>query len=324
MKKLAPWFLLLALFCFTVTAFAAEADQVPANFLQGVHPKSDNKVIGLHSKGNFPTPHGFPQGVDTLTNFTGHFQAQGVFYNNTPHQQWEYSMVGNSPTQGGTTTFNAPIIPVNIDLRNFDGSPRYVTDDGSDPIANCTNAATPGPHCHRLFYDVTPFIAPYVASPIYQNNSYSSSSVPTQFTDAIMKAEFGNQAKPNWHTLLNPSVKTTRTMVLVRGTYRFALYPDFSIAYVLVDAGVFGNELFPPTAPPDSSTVFGAAEVAGEMTTKDITTALFPNTYLYLNGDPNQCCVLGYHTFDFEPGDPSNGNRLRFYLVNYSSWITPG
>jgi hypothetical protein len=91
-----------------------------------------------------------------------------------------------------------------------------------------------------------------------------------------------------------------------------------------VDINTFINELFPPTAPPDNSTVIGAAEVAGDITTKDISTFLFPNTYLYFNNDPKQCCVLGFHSFDFEPGDASNGNQLRFFVVNYSSWISPG
>ncbi|HZC25329.1 MAG TPA: hypothetical protein VE866_18495, partial [Candidatus Binatia bacterium] len=36
------------------------------------------------------------------------------------------------------------------------------------------------------------------------------------------------------------------------------------------------------------------------------------------------CCVLGFHDIDEELGDASNGNRLRFYVMNYSSWITPG
>jgi hypothetical protein len=64
--------------------------------------------------------------------------------------------------------------------------------------------------------------------------------------------------------------------------------------------------------------------VSGEITTKDVSTFFFPNTYLYSNGNPNDCCVLGFHSFDLEPGDSSNGNRFRFFVMNYSSWISPG
>lgn len=94
--------------------------------------------------------------------------------------------------------------------------------------------------------------------------------------------------------------------------------------FVLVDDATFQNLLFPPTFPVDNTTIIGAAELSGDMTTKDLTTFLFPNTYLYENGDVNQCCVLGFHTFDSEPGIPANGNAPRAYIMDYSSWITPG
>jgi hypothetical protein len=59
------------------------------------------------------------------------------------------------------------------------------------------------------------------------------------------------------------------------------------------------------------------------MTTKNISTFLFPNTYLY-EGNVNNCCVLGFHGPDMEPGIPANGNLERFYMAIYASWISPG
>src|SRR5579863_2014794 len=110
-----------------VTLSAQESDQLPPTYLAGMsHSLHVNNAGGLHGKGNIPTPHGFPLGVDTLVNFTDQFEAQGVYFDGTPHHLWEYSMVGNRPDQGGTTTYNAPIIPVTVDLRNFDGTPRFV------------------------------------------------------------------------------------------------------------------------------------------------------------------------------------------------------
>jgi hypothetical protein len=38
------------------------------------------------------------------------------------------------------------------------------------------------------------------------------------------------------------------------------------------------------------------------MTTRDIATLLFNNVYLF-NGTPDQCCTLGFHSYDLEPGD---------------------
>lgn len=320
MRRFAPWFLVAALCSFT--AFAQDNDALPSNYTAGLHGKfAHPNPAGLKKKGNIPTPHGFPVGVDTITNFTGHFESQGVLFDGSAHHTWEYSMVGNSPDHGGTTIYNAPVVPVSMDLRNADGSPRYVKVTSAGVIT-CTNPSDAG--CHRLFSDVTPFIQPFVNGPVYGTSNYSSSPVPTQITDAIQRAEFGNQARADWHTLLAPSVKATRTMVLTRGTYQFSLNADGTCCrYILVSDPVFSGKLFPPTAP-DNSTVIGSAEVAGDITTKDISTFMFPNVYLYENNDPNQCCVLGYHSFDFEAGDASNGNQLRFYVMNYSSWISPG
>jgi hypothetical protein len=112
-------------------------------------------------------------------------------------------------------------------------------------------------------------------------------------------------------------------MVLIRGTYRFALNADGSCcAFVLIDANTFTNALFPTTAT-DTSTVIGAAENAGDIRTRDISTFLFPNAYLYINA-PNNCCIIGFHTYDLEPGGVDNGWRERRYVLNYSSWISPG
>jgi hypothetical protein len=244
-------------------------------------------------------------GIDSIVNFTGDFRTPGVDSEGNPQNLWFYSMVGNPPRTGGTTVVNAPIIPVTVDLLDFDGSVRVING-------------------HRLHYEPTKFVQPVLNSPVFQTAKFSSSNVPTQFTDAVQRAEFFNAMKPDWHTLLNPSVKPGRTMSIPRGTYLFALNEDGSCCqFVLVDVDTFVNLLF-PALPDDTSTPIGAAENAGDITTKDLSSFLFPNTYLFFNGDPSQCCVLGFHSFDFEPGDDSNGFLPKLYVVDYASWITPG
>lgn len=316
MKYCASLFLFLTLIAFT--SFAQDDDGLPPNYLGSANAHHMNPKAGINKRGNIPTPHGFPAGIDSLVNFTGHFEAQGVFFDDTRHQMWEYAMVGNSPDHGGTTWINAPVIPVSLDLRNADGTPRYVQV-VNGAVVTCTNP--PGPGCQRLYYDVTPFVQPFLNSPVFQPANFTSSPVPTQFADAVQRAEFGNQARADWHTLLAPSLKPAEVMTLIKGTYQFALNADGSCClFVLVNSGVFDNELFPPTTP-DTTTVIGDAEVTGAITTKDISTFVFPNTYLF---DSGGCCVLGFHGIDVENGDSTNGNRTRFYIINYSSWITPG
>jgi len=323
-------FLVLIMGLCSLTAFAADQDALPANALRGTHVKHIHpSPSNLKKKGNIPTPHGFPLGVDTITNFTDHFQAPGVYFDGSAHHIWEYSMVGNPPEKGGSTVFNAPIIPVSLDLRNADGSPRFVIVIGG-LVETCGVDVPMQPGCQRLFSDVTPFIQPFVSGPVFNGlANYSSSPVATQITDAVQRAEFGNHARADWHTLLAANVNPAEVMILIRGTYQFALNADGSCCFfVLINEGTFNTELFPQNpAGPDNNSVIGQAELNGSISTKDISTFLFPNAYLF-EGNPNNCCVLGFHTIDFEPGNapglPPNGNLERFYILNYSSWISPG
>ena len=296
----------------SVYSFAIDSDQLPAGSIHGLHVKSDSQLNRVHSKqGNIPTPHGFPQGIDTIVNFTHHFEAPGVYLDGSPHHVWEYSMVGNDPAKGGTTVFNAPVIPVTVDLRNADGSPRFAVNQFGQTV--------------RLIDAPDNFVQPFLNGPVFGVANYSSSPVPTQVTDAIQRAEFGSHARADWHTLLAPTVKAARkSVVLNRGQYLWGFRGDGSCCVVLADADFWNNQFAVTTPTPDNSSVVGAAEVNGDITTKDISTFLFPDTYLYTEHNPAHCCVLGFHTIDFEPGDASNGNRLKFYVLNYSSWISPG
>jgi hypothetical protein len=288
-------------------------DQLPASFVKNLKPqtinsssKADGGVLGGRTSGN-------TLGIDTVANWSSYFYIPGADNFGGLQFTWPYTMVGHAPFgqgnnsdwQGETTFINAPVVAVNLDLRNFDGSPRFVNG-------------------HRLYSDATQYVPYVLASPVFSKSTYDSSERPTQFTDAIQRAEFFHKADDDWHTLLRPRVATAQTMVLIRGTYQFALNSDGSCClFVLIDVGTFVNALFPAT-PADTTTPIGAAQHLGEFRTKDIATFLFPNAYLFLNGDPNQCCILGFHSYDVEPGDKSNGFQERRYVMNYSAWVTPG
>jgi hypothetical protein len=238
-------------------------------------------------------------GIDSLTNWNGSFKTPGFDPNGKYKNNWTYNMVGNPPQMGGTTNINAPVVPVVLQLLNPDGSV-------------------------FLTYDPKPFILPTLQSPLFQNSAYTSSQTPTQFTDAVQRAEFWNTMAADWHTMLLGSLKQERIMQVPSGYYYYSLKNNGTCClYVLIDIDEFGNLLF-PADPADTTTPVGAAENSGDITTKDVSTFLFPNTYLYFNGDPNECCVLGYHSYDYEPGDAQNGNKEKRYVLNYSSWISPG
>jgi hypothetical protein len=85
---------------------------------------------------------------------------------------------------------------------------------------------------------------------------------------------------------------------------------------------VFLNALVPQT-PTDTSTVMGAAENAGQITTRDLTTFILNNVFFISNSDPT-FFRTGFHDYDSEPGTAANGGRERRFVMAVSSWITPG
>src|SRR5437868_13079098 len=299
----------------SVVAQRTPADQIPASALLKAHHftamgKTGNLgggVLGNRSNGSV-------LGLDTIPNWSSYFYEPGLDSFGNLQFTWQYTMVGHSPLttsdgsddtfSGKTTKIGAPLIAVNVDLRNADGSPRFV------------NGV-------RLYQDATQFVAPVLSSPVFSKTSYSSSNDPTQFADAVSRAEFFQKAGDDWHTLLKPRVGTTRTMVLLRGTYQFALNADGSCcAFILVDENAFVGALFPATAS-DTSTVMGAAENAGDIRTRDISSFLFNNVFLF-SGTPDNCCTIGFHSYDVEPGDASNQWKERRYVMDYASWVSPG
>ena len=117
--------------------------------------------------------------------------------------------------------------------------------------------------------------------------------------------------------MLVPSVKPTRRMVLNKGTYAFALNVDGSCCFViLMDQATADAAMFPPT-PTDTTTVIGAAENAGDITTKDISIFLFYNV---LQIDSNGFLFTGYHAWDFEPADTKIG-KDKYYVMAWVNWI---
>ena len=296
---------------------ALEPDQLPLSYTLGLnavtaHAGFDDGAGGV--LGNVAT--GSTLGVDTIPTFESFFYDPGFTTTGNHQFTWQYRMVGRAPFKAGeddndrrdddarVTRFRAPVVPVTVDLRNADGSPRFVNG-------------------QRLISSPAAYVAPTLASPIFQPTGYSSSFIPTQFTDSILRAEFHGVASQHWHTLLDPSVRPGRTMVLLAGTYRFALNGDGTCcAFILVDENAFNNALRPGFGGP--TTIIARAIADGDITTQDISTFLFPNTFLYRNGNPKQCCVLGFHDYALGPGDQSNGWMERRYVFNYSSWVSPG
>jgi hypothetical protein len=226
-------------------------------------------------------------GIQSIPNWSDHFNVKGLDNNGNVQNQWLTNIVGNPPQLGGTTTIDAPVIPVSVELLDSSGNP-------------------------LAYSDATQFESNFLNSPDFNNATYSSSSTPTQFSDAIQRAEYYKTAKASWHTDLNAIPTTGLVAQIPYGSWEAALNGDGTCCrFVLVDYNTFNNVF---------GNVVNEAVNDGLITTADISTFMFPNTYLYL-GDPSQCCVLGYHTYFFN--DLPNGIEQR-WVLNYSSFISPG
>ncbi len=307
----------------TLTTFAQQAIQsrkLPASALLKMKPSTLHSDQNLKRNGvtknalSFKTAasSGIP-GIDSIVNWSDQFNYAGFDGNGNAQSVWPYTMVGNPPESGRTTSIRAPIVPVTVELLGPDGSVALTF----GPDGNVTSNALASP-------EFTPFI--------YTNGV-------GQFNDQMMRAAFANRLRHHhsqddgddgWHTILRPKLRTARTIqvpfLTASGGNAWFFFVNAAGQPVLtaIDSDTFGSLLFPATFPFDSSTPVGAAELAGDITTHDISTFLFNNTVLFSGGNINNCCIIGFHSYDLEPGIPQNGNLPRLYVLNYSSWLSPG
>jgi hypothetical protein len=239
--------------------------------------------------------------MDTVPTFARAFvNTNPSILDPIPNGVFPYVMIGNHPLVGGTTVIPTHLTAVSLQLLNDNGTVR----------ANVPYAP---------FEDLTE------DSPNFRDANYSVGR--TQFGDAIQRAEFFHMMEENWHTLLNPKFVNHVTVQIPRhvnvrlpnGTiksvqaYFVGTAPDGSLFVELLD--LLFNVIFDNQVINDIN--------ANNFTTKTINIEAFPNTFLFSidnQGNFAGCCVLGFHTYFF---DPSATPQPRFISI-FSSWISPG
>jgi hypothetical protein len=289
------------------------ASMAPRGFAQAVDIVDDSVLAAAAGRTVTVAPHDLTNGqaharfgiagIDSIPNFNLHFFADGVDSDGNPNRHWYTNTVGNPPQMGGTTVIHAPLQPVNVELDDVHGN-------------------VVGINGHALISSALPFVTPTLNSPVFANAFYSSSTTPTQFTDAVQRAQFFNHPmKPDWHTLLSAQALPPLTVHIRQSAtcagpntacnYYFSLNPNGTCCrFILIEVNPFVDALVG---------VIITDLNGNAITTKDISSFLFPNTFLYVSNLDN-CCILGFHTYFFDPSvDPEP--RI---VLNYSSWVTPG
>lgn len=244
-------------------------------------------------------PGGVPN-VLSVPNFTRSFTFGG--------KTFPYTMVGNDPSLGHRTTIPTKIVAVSLQLLNADGTVFDVVDAGE-------------------------FVQPTLNSPNFQRFKYEhDGSVgipgePTQFSDAIQRAEFFSTMDPNWHTELNPSLVDHVTITVpkfVNVRFRGQIVQAINYVSGLASDGHRFVLMFNLFFNQQLGIIVNNEIDAGNFTTNDINLPLFPNTFLF-SFNPNNpkqrgsCCVLGFHTYFTDGGSPESR-----WITDYASYISPG
>jgi len=197
---------------------------------------------------------------------------------------YPYTMVGDDPKHGGST--HVPTSLVTIQLF-FD---EYADQNGNNIVID---ALTVAPQ--------------FLSGPNFETAAYGTGT--TQFSDSVQRAEFFNVMKPGWHTLIN----RPRMLPSVQIEVPFGLSLVFQAGqggpfFALIDDGFFVSQL-------NTILQFEPFQV------NELALVLTRNALFYQGGDPNNCCVLGFHTaFD----TAVHGNRHDVQTFATASWVDAG
>ena len=316
MRKLLCFTVLLALAVSTVGAFAANhlntANHPPVKYLPKTTSGSPAHVTG----GMKYDPHSMAQwkAVNRLsTANNARIQQQthsGTFVNGTidtipyfnswfitgdgKNSVYTYSMVGHSPTAGGTTTVPTEIIPLTSEL-DFGGVPIYVF----DPSGVFVPPADQDSDVNLL-----------AESPIYDaTTTYPGPPADTgQYHDTYSRTQFRKVRTANWHTQLSE----------VFGPflwYQFLEYNNGDWTFICCDSN--GNNV--PVVNINTVSNNFEAIVHYPLELASTTNNIIPviaTDYLTAFIPGGGCCVLGFHSAEAGVFDASG-----VLVWTWGTWI---
>ncbi|HLJ89599.1 MAG TPA: hypothetical protein VKZ53_22505 [Candidatus Angelobacter sp.] len=214
--------------------------------------------------------------VVSIPTFTSAFTYREKIYS--------IKIVGGAPQQAETTRIGTQIIPISL---VFEG----IADREGSPI----------------LLDPNGIVSKVRNSPNFRNASYETG--PTQFGDAVQRAEFWGSMNQDWHTLLEqPRTLTSVTIDVPKGFASVYHVRSTDTTFAVVDEGFFISQL--NTILQFESLDIGALPIA-----------LTTNVLLAPNHDLHQCCTLGFHT---AYGVGRLGNQQFVQTFAWASWLDTG
>lgn len=205
-----------------------------------------------------------------IPTFTRSFTAAG--------QQYQYTVVGRNPQQGGTTTISTVLVPISL---AFDG---YINQAGK-----------------QLVISAAPDVSKAIHSPIFQKYAFATGD--TQYGDAMLRAEFYQEAvRKNWHTLLGQPRVTPPLQIEIPVADGYVLTSKRTgHSLAVVDQDFVQKKLFE-----------GLSKMS--VSPNELIIALTKDAEFYQLGDATVCCSWG--AFGIHP-DPSSKVLQSFILSTY-------
>ena len=219
-----------------------------------------------------------------------------------------YNMVGADPTLGTSTTIEADITPivVNIGGLTFSGNDVLPATLASPQFALNNYGKTPAATAAGNFPSA-PALIRGPGGKLSQNDARNS----LQVEDATMRAQFNQTGSSGYHLLLHPNVLPTVT-IDVPSNQGVLLESGRGVVFAVI------------------SISWWAAQIQNLETTADATHLaiyLTNNVLLHIGSNIYNCCVIGFHgtqAAGFGGGSAnSNGNAV-VQTFAWASWVQPG
>lgn len=217
-----------------------------------------------------------------------------------------FNMVGSDPNacsrKACSTKVQADITPliVNIDGMTFDGtavvdptlaSPQFATNDyGSTPAATAAGSF--------------PYAPAFVRGP-GGTLSQRDNGIQLQLEDATMRAQFNKTGtRSHYHLLLHPNLLPAVTINV----------PSSEGTLIVSGRGVIGADI---------NINWWSTQIKHLQSQADPTHLpiyLTDQVFTYLDYDPSNCCVIGFHGSE----NPTGGSNKVIQTFAWASWIQPG
>lgn len=243
-------------------------------------------------------------------------QKSGTFTGGTPRFVTLNHNVRMSSLARTNSSGMVDTIPYWSDLFNVNGNPYPFQMVGTNPAngSHRTTVPTEIIALKTVFSDGNTLngadnVKNTVNSPLFENAQYTSGN--TQYGDAIQRAEFWHYVKNHqgYHVLLgDPKVLHTVTLTIPAADGQTGISKRTGALIGLIDIDWFDAQI---------QTLMLQLHISP----KTLPIFLTSNVFLYENGDPTQCCVIGYHSAVFSV---NGSGRSQIQTYAWGSYTTPG